>query len=340
MAIYKGQKEPSQGDMDITYATHVKELVMTKRLDQARAAAEEARLLKDLEGKLRFELEQVFPVGNKITFGRISAYCPVFGDHNVQRKLEPALVSADKLKKTMEEILELDFSAFYRTVMYSNPNVEINNMDINVEYLPNFILMPNVGSRGVMWQEIESRKRNTRSRMFLPIFFQEDLKTLLMRLTGEFRWEMCKRTQGGRWSDATYPSLTSEYFTYLQFYRGNKELSLNAKAAVKTELMRGRNVYRAVFVNNYIDWLMYESNASQRLNKVARKIMASYCPFPQALRDKLNSQNPQYAEALKVYEIDNKKEIQRLAGVIHKIEKMPGKKVPQELLDEMKFLEQ
>ncbi|MDR2167976.1 MAG: hypothetical protein LBE35_09045 [Clostridiales bacterium] len=336
-AIYNGEKEPSQGDLDTDYATYVKESVQARRLMPDVADKEERRLLVDKMGKLRFELEAVFPIGNKITFGRITSYCPLFGDHNVQRHLHRCLVTADILKERMDEILSLDFSAFYRDVVYSNPDIGINSMQLGKEHMPNIILMPNVGTRGVMWQEIEGRNRQTSARMFLPTFYLEDLRPAFMRLVGEFRWEMCKRVQGARWSDLSSPSLTSEYFNYLQFYRNNRELSLEAKSSVKTELVRARNVYRAVFVRNYIDWLTYEAGGSQRLNKVARKIMFQYCPFPQELREKLAS-NPQYAEALRQFDMKNRQAQQKLANQMQRISQL-GKIVPDELIEEMHLLQ-
>ncbi|MCL2169025.1 MAG: hypothetical protein FWB74_03260 [Defluviitaleaceae bacterium] len=336
-AIYEGKVEPSQGDLDTNYQTHVKEQVQSMRLASAEAEKEEKKLLADKMGKLKFELEAVFPVGNKITFGRVSSYCPLFGDHNVQRSLDKALVTPATLKENLDAILELDFSAFHREVQYSNPEVGINTTQTRKAQMPNFILMPNVGTRGVMWQEIEGRNRQTPCRMFLPAFFLEDLKVALMRLVAEFRWEMTKRIQGGRWSDPASPSLTSEYFTYLQFYRGNRDLSVDAKGSVKTELMRARNVFRAVFVNNYIEWLTYEANGSQRLNKVARKIMFMYCPFPKELREKLGT-SPQYAESLKPFDIANRQEIQKLTNLMQRVSKT-GKPMPQELTDEMEFLQ-
>ncbi|MCL2752856.1 MAG: cyclic nucleotide-binding domain-containing protein [Defluviitaleaceae bacterium] len=336
-AIYKGEKEPSQGDLDMDFALYVKEALQSRRLDQVEYEKEEKRMMADNGEKLRFELENVFPIGNKITFGRISSYCPVFGDHNVQRNLPGALVTAQRVSETLKEITDLDFSAFYREIMYSNQELEINSAQTSIEHMPNFILMPNVGTRGAMWQEIEGRNRNTKARVFLPAFMLEDLRNIMMRLTGEFRWEICKRTQGARWSDASYPSLTSEYFTYLQFYRGNRDLSVDSKASVKTELMRARNVYRAVFVNNYIDWLMYESGGSQRLNKVARRIMMMYCPFPAEHRQKLG-QNPQYADPVKQYELAKGKDVQKLSNTMQKVKQL-NKPIPQELLDEVAFLE-
>jgi hypothetical protein len=332
-AVYKGKKEPSRDEFDLDWPSWLQDQKQQGEI----TAAQAEKLMNDQEAKLRFELENVFPIANKMTYGRATTFCPLFGDHNLQRKPEDALVTPARIKEAFDDIHAVDPSAFHRPVIYENPELGVAKENIHVQIMPDIILMPNAGLRGAMWQDIEGRKRNTPGRVFVPVFLLIDLKNLLMRIAGEFRWEMCKRTQGARWSDASYPSLTSEYFTYLQFYRGNKDLSLNAKALVKTELMRGRNVYRAVFVNNYIDWLMYESQASQRLNKVARRILSVYCPFPKDLREKL-AQNPQYAEPLKAYELATQKDIQRLTNLINKIEKT-RKRPPAQLLNELKFLE-
>ena len=67
--------------------------------------------------------------------------------------------------------------------MYSRPDIGIAKEAVSVEILPDVILMPNVGVRGVMWQEIEGRKRTTPSRMMVSIFQMEDLNNILVRLT-------------------------------------------------------------------------------------------------------------------------------------------------------------
>ena len=130
-----------------------------------------------------------------------------------------------------------------------------------------------------MWQEIEGKKRTTPARMMCSIFHMEELTQSLIHLTGEFRWEMCKRVQGGRWNDVSEPSLTSEYCDYIQFYRRNKELSAEAKEKIKNQLGRVRNSFKEMFVTDYIMWMRYESGGSPRLNKVSRNILFSYCPF-------------------------------------------------------------
>ena len=331
-AIYKGQKEPSRDDFDMDYAAHVREKKQAGKI----TAEEEARLLSDYEGKLRFELENVFPIVNKVTFGRISTFCPLLSDNNVQRSLETSMVTAASLKECFDEICSIDFSAYFRETSYSDPERGVPRETVHVEVLPEIILMPNVGSRGTMWQEMEGRNRKTQPRVYMPLFLLEDLKMLFMRITGEYRWELTKRIQGPRWSDLSDPSLTSEYFSYLQFYRSNRDLSMEVKSSIKTELVRSRNNYKTVFVSNYTEWLMYESKGSPRLNKFARRIMTEYCPFPANIREKL-MMNPQYSDPLKRYDFKQQQRIKQLSNVIQKINK-EGHETPRELLDEMEFL--
>jgi len=331
-AIYTGKREPCRNEFDMDYAAYLQELKTSHKIDEKK----EAELLKDNGEKLRFELENVFPVVNKLTFGRITIFCPLFSNSNVQRGLDASLVTSEALKNAFDEIRSIDFSAYYRETMYSNPEIGITKETVNVEILPEVILMPNIGVRGVMWQEIEGRKRTTHGRMFMPIFLLSDLRALVITLTGEFRWEMCKRVQGIRWNDVTDPSLTSEYCDYLQFYRTNRELSADVRAGVKTELTRARNNWKGVFVLNYIDWILYESNSSARLNKFARKIMSMYCPFSASIRENLSS-NPQYNDHIKRYAFKQQQRETLLSRTIQKLSQTI-KEVPQELINELEFV--
>ena len=331
-AIHTGKKEPSRNEFDTDYAGHLHELKVQRKID----AAEEARMWTDLDKRLRYEIESVFPTINKITFGRMTTYCPVFSDHNVQRGLEASRVTPASVKEAIEDIRKIDFSAFYRETLFSNHELGVPKETVSVEVLPDIIIMPNVGMRGIMWQEIEGKKRTTPGRMFLPVFYLNDLKQLLIRLTAEFRWEMCKRIQGVHWSDLTDPSLTSEYFHYLQFYRSNRELSTEVKTVVKSELVRAKNVYKTVFVSNYLEWMQYESKGSPRLNKIVRKILFMYCPFASDIREGLG-QNPQYAEPLRRYVFKQQQREQHLTRSIEKISKA-NHVVPRELINELEYI--
>jgi len=330
-AIFIGKKEPSKNEFDMDYPAHIRELKTTGKVTEK----EEAALLNNADKKLQFELENVFPSVNKMTCGRITTFCPLFSDNNAQRNLESSLVTPEQIKEVFDEILSIDFSAFYRGTIYTSEEYGVSREIVNVEIKPNIILMPNIGSRGAMWQEIEGRNRATQSRFFLPVFLQSELKPLIIKLVAEFRWEMCKRIQGARWNDLSDPSLTSEFCDYLQFYKGNRELSPEAKESVKLELARAHNNYRNVFVSNYSDWLGYEAKGSPRLNKNVRRMLITYCPFTAETREKLKL-NSQYTDLLNKYNFKQQQREQQLSRLIQKVQKASGK-VPDELMGELEF---
>lgn len=293
MSIYNGEKNPSRSELDEDFDDFIYQQKRKNTLPAAELAALENNTLE----KVRFELQNLFPSANKVTFGRIASYCPLFTAENVLKDLNASFITPEKISGALGMLKGIDFSAFYRETIDYEKSQAMNREPMHVEYLPDIILMPNAGIRGSLWQEIEGKKRNSPSRMILPIFYMENLETAMVRMTGEFRWEMCKRIQGGRWNDVSEASLTSEYFDYIQFYKKNSELSKDAKEKLQNSLARAKNSFREMFVRDYITWILYEGSGSARLNKVARKILFTYCPFPASM-DSTLEQNPMYSELL------------------------------------------
>lgn len=330
--VYAQRKEPSRNEFDTDFMGY---LLEQKRMGNI-TAEQQKELLVDSVARVKFELENLFPVVNKITYGRLSTFCPLFSAHNVLKPMSYMLVSAGQIARILQEIREKDYGAYYRESMYSNPEAGIPKEVIHVEVLPDFILMPNIGNRGVMWQEIEGKRRSTPARMLFSIFQLEDLETILIRLTGEFRWEMCKRIQGARWNDLSEKSLTSEYFDYIQFYRKNSELSTEAKEKIKTDLGRTKNNFKEMFLRDYLLWIMFESNSSPRLNKVARGIFFTYCTFTYAVRQKLRA-NPLYQELVDRGEIKMKQKRHKMENICQKL-RAQGREIPDEIQKEMDFM--
>lgn len=330
--IYEGRKEPSRNEFDEEYSDALHHL----KLKGSITAAQEKELLGNTLRKVEYELNCMFPQVNKMTYGRISTYCPVFSEHNVLRSLSTSLITAGKLEDAVQKIRAIDYSAFYRETIYSNPDIGINKEYIHLEVLPDFILMPNVGTRGVMWQEIENRRRTTSCRMMLSIFHLEELYPAIIHLTGEYRWEMCRRVQGARWNDLTELSLTSEYFDYIQFYRKNNDLSPDAREKIKSSLVKTKNNYKEMFVLDYMAWILYESASSPRLNKVARNILFNYCPFPKEIRGTLDN-NPIYREILDRYNVRNAQKIHHMELVRQKLGNLRSG-VPDEIEREYQYL--
>lgn len=332
-AIYNGEKEPSRNEFDADFPAYVHELKTSGKI----TAQMEKEMVDDNREKMLFELNNMFPLVNKMTFGRISSFCPVFSEHNVMKELGKSLVTAQKITEAVDAIRAVDFRAFYRETLYTNPEVGIQREYVNIEVLPDIILMPNIGIRGVMWQEIEGRRRTTPARMMVSIFFMEDLNAIMTRLTGEFRWEMCRRIQGPRWNVPSEPSLTSEYFDYIQFYKKNHELTADAKEKIKSAMQKAKNSYKEMFINDYITWILFEGAGSPRLNKVARTIISTYCPFSKEIRDRLGG-NPMYKEILEKYELKNSQKLHHMEALCQKIERSQIP-LPEELLIQKKYLE-
>ena len=228
-------------------------------------------------------------------------------------------VTAEKIADAINKVRCVDYSALYHDVMFSDPDRGINQEWIKKEILPDVILMPNAGTRTLMWQETSGAKIDTPARFLFPIFSAVDLDDQMVECIGRYRWEICRRVQGVYWNDIREKSLTAEYCDFIQYYRKNSDLSADAKEKIKTALSRARNSYREVFVKDYQAWMKYESQGSFRLNKVARDILVRYCPFAKDIRQGLAT-NPQYQNAFHRLDAENRKKLQRFRSVYDKYE--------------------
>ena len=329
--IYDGKVMPSKNEFDLDYPSYLKDAV--RQGDMTEAYAE--RALSDFDERTRFEIKNLFTSGNRMTFGRISVYSPVFDSANQMMPLDKCYVSAERVEEQLANIREYDHRIFYREQVCKFDD-EAPPVTIHQEYLPYVILMPNIGTRTVLWQEIEGKKRTTPGRMLLPIFCLEDLALSMARLCGEFRWEMCKTEQGVHWNDLSDPSLTAEYSDYLQYYRKNSSLSPEHREKVKKALQKAGNNYRRVFVADYVLYIMYEAKGVVRLNKVARDIIYRYCPLALDHSDGITV-NAQYAQLYERQKNHNTQNARPLSNLIKKRE-ASELYVPEELYDEVRFL--
>lgn len=330
-AVYNGEKEPSKNEFDLDYPAYIAD----QRKSGAIRPNEVADLLKNQEEKLKFEIKNMFTSGNRITYGKITTFCPILGEYDLINSIDKMLVTTEKLDEALNQIRKVDFSVFFREDIFSDPAKDINRETIMKEILPDIILMPNVGTKAMMWQETAGVKRATPGRFLFPIFTAADIDEMMVETVGRFRWEICRKEQGIHWNDIREKSLTSEYCDYIQFYRKNHELSADAKEKIKSQLTRARNNYREVFVKDYVNFTKYESKGSFRLNRIARDILVRYCPFTKDIRAGLK-ENPMYTSSMSRYEIETAKKMQRIVGVYEKYKKAGGV-ITQELRDNLLF---
>jgi hypothetical protein len=288
--IYKKEKNPSVNDFTMDYFDVFREL---KKQGEVKDD-DKAEYDNNVDGRLSFEINNMFKSNHRLCNKSISTYFPILYDDVIVKDLNKALVTPEKLNDAIRKVLDIDFSAFHREISYFNMEKGIEKEFIMQSVRPDIILMPIYGNNPVMWQEISGRVRNTPGRFIIPIFTDGNLDDILQKLIGEFRWELCKTMLGVSWNDVSIKSLTSEYMDYLQFYKKNKDISEESKEKLKQQIKKYRNISKHVFVSDYITWLNYEYNGTTRLNKITRDIFFKYCPFPKETREKLLN-HPSYA---------------------------------------------
>ena len=331
-AIYEGRKQPSRNELSQDYSSYVHTLRSQGKID-ARGVQ---KMLDDTTGKVMYELESMFPSVNKITQGHFTTFCPIFIQENVVKDLSSILITPYKLKESLNKLLEVDFSAFYRSYLYADDKLGLRE-NVLLDIQPDFILMPNVGSNGICWQEIEGMQRSTPGRMMLSAFHAENLDRTIVNMVGDFRWEMCRRVQGMRWNDVTEHSLTSEYYDYTMFYNKNRDLSQDAKEKVKLAMARAKNNYKTMFVMDYANWILSESKGSVKLNKVVRRIFSAYIPFRAGICTNLMTNNT-FTEYIQMYDLKKKQQLHRLRKLVQKF-LAQGKSVPDVIENQIRLID-
>ena len=331
--IYRGEVPPSKDEFDQDWSDSLREKVRTHELTDKQAE----ELQTDGKAMVRFELANMVTQANKMTYGSILSFVPVFFAEEVTRPVEKCFSSPAVVRAALDKVRSIDYSCFYRPALASYMKWKIQRFEYHVEVLPYVILMPNFGSRGVMWQEIEGRKRQTPAHFVLSIFHSGNLDDTVLNMCAQFRWEMCKRIEGVHYADVQNKSLTSDYIGYLQFYKKNHDLSAALKEKVKETLKRHRNSYRDVFIAEYEIFIQNESTGMSRLNKVSRLILFKYCTFSQAYRDTLSS-NPQYTQLISKWMSDQKSKLQTTEFLKQKLQRLSGE-VPPEVDRELAFLQ-
>lgn len=330
-SIYNGEHEPSISELDMDYAAYLKDAVKSGNM----SAADAERNKGDGWLKVEYELDNIFQSLSKTISGKITTFCPVLSEDDIISSPERMLVKAEQINHAFDMVRKIDYSLFYREVMYSDEAHGLAREYINKEIIPDVILFPIAGSRGMMWQVTEGVRNNTAGRIILPILTNTDVDDMIIENCGRFRWEMCRKVQGSRWNDITTPSLTSEYNDYIQYYKKNADLSPEAKEKIANALLRARNNYREVFVRDYENWIKFESKGSFRLNKVARGLLFTYCPFSAQLRAGVK-ETPMFADLVRKYDIMTARKVKRLESLYQKYEKSGGE-ISKELQENMDF---
>lgn len=305
--IYTMGKDPSINNFGNDYFDTFRELKKQGKLTDKDKAAYEA----DTEGRLSFEVSHMMRLNHRLCHGQIALYFPILHRDMVPYNPARSLVTPAIICEKLQKILDIDYSAFHREIHYRSPSEEIEKEIVMMQVIPDFILVPVYGTRAMMWQEITGRHRNTPGRLILPVFTDENLDDMLLKLVGNFRWELCRTMMGSAWNNIAQSSLTSEYADYIQFYRKNRDLSEEAKEKVKSLTSKYQNKLRDIFTSDYELWINNESKGNPRMNKVARSIFFKYCPFSKEIRSQLEKQ-PIYIDSVNLFKVHTTKHVREL----------------------------
>lgn len=289
--IYKMARDPSINEFGQDYSDVFREMKKHGQVtEKDKAAYNDNR-----DARLSYEILNMMKTNHKLCQGQISLYFPILHREMITRDLEKAFVTREAITESLNRILEVDFSAFHREIHFKDTDKGIEKELIMKSFIPDIILIPVFGSRSMMWQEIAGRNRSTPGRFLIPVFTDEPIDDILPRLTGNFRWELCRTMMGSAWNDVSQSSLTSEYTDYIQFYKKNRDLSEEAREKVRAQVQKYHNRMRDIFTADYEIWLNNESKGNIRLNKVVRSILFRHCPFSRAIREQLDKQ-PVYTD--------------------------------------------
>ena len=149
--IYFLEVEPSKNEFDQDWPTYLREQKNSGAINDVQLEA----MTRSPKHRLDFEIQNLFTLGNRMTFGRVSSFVPVFDQQNVLRPLDMAYITAAKVKEYFEKIRSIDYGVFCRQAVFSNTEIGITQLFYADDISPYMILMPNVGSRASLWQEIE-----------------------------------------------------------------------------------------------------------------------------------------------------------------------------------------
>ena len=331
-AVYDGVKETSKNEFDEDFATYLRRQLKEQKITQK----EMDEAIVDKEQRMHFECQNMFRYASRIINGNITMFVPILCSDGIFSNMKNSYMTEKRLNDAIRQIEKIDYSIFYRERLVSYENVDINKAMVIERVTPDIILFPVYGRNTIMWQDITGKRRTSKGRLFVPVWLEKELSLAMVQLMGNFRWEKCRTETGSHWNDFRYPSLTSEYTDYLQFYKKNSELSQERKNKIRAQLVQCNNKHKEVFLKDYADWILREARGAMKLSRVARAILFTYCPFSAETMKALEGQTA-YSEAAKKYIRDNRAARKSLDMMMHKWTKA-GLDVPQEILATVEYL--
>lgn len=284
---------------------------------------------------LDYEIKNMFETNAKLASGSIMNHFSILNSFQITQKIENSFISREKLSENIDRLLGVDFSAYHREILFTDEKLGIRREFVQKQVIPNFILVPTAGQHFQFWMDREGKDRSSPGRLIGPMLHVVDLYTMVVNATGVYRWEALKTQLGVDWNNVAQSSLTADYTDYVQFFKKNRDLSPEAKEKLAVEFKRFRDD-RSRFVHDYMLFVRFEAEGTQRLNKAARKILIKHIPFLPEVRDAL-LKLPSYTDLITKSINIRKRKANELKPRYTKYERDNKGVLPEELKKNMEF---
>lgn len=139
---------------------------------------------------------------------------------------------------------------------------------------PFVILIPSYGDFGFCWEPFDRYNRVTsRGRIAIPMY-AKNLQISVLTAVADLRWQVAKEKASYYWMEE---GLTGNYYQWFQAQK--------MKGDVKDR-----------FINDYLLWMLKESEGIQKLDKEVRGVFWRYMPFAPEIKAKLKPRAIVYQE--------------------------------------------
>ncbi len=139
---------------------------------------------------------------------------------------------------------------------------------------PFVVLIPSYGDYGFCWEPFDRYNRVTsRGRIAIPMY-AKNIQIAVLAAVADLRWQVAKEKASYYWMEE---GLTGNYYQWFQAQK--------LKGDVKE-----------YFINDYLLWMLKESEGIQKLEKEVRAVFWRYMPFSPEIKAKLKPRALVYQE--------------------------------------------
>lgn len=186
------------------------------------------------------------------------------------------ILSREYLRSSPEELaIRENVLKILTRIESIDPQVFCRQYKSQLNRIPPFvILIPSYGDVGFCWEPFDRYNRVTsRGRIAIPMYAKNPTVSLL-RAVADLRWQVAKEKASYYWMEE---GLTGNYYQWFQ-----------------TQKLKGD--VKDYFIDDYLMWILKESEGIQKLSRDVRDIFWRHIPFPQKLKDELKNRAPVYQE--------------------------------------------